>query len=135
MSYKRYEQIVIVVVGICVAVLLTRWAWQAVGYEHLSNRIANADRVVVSDGRDSITITGEKVAEIAMTIASAHRDRNHYAAKFSFMTSFYRGTNCLGEVDICSDVFMANGYQYRAKEGALKTLVVEPFVKKIEKNE
>ena len=135
MSYKRYEQIVIAVIVICLAVFLTRWAWQAIGYARFSNRIASADRVVVSDGRDSITITGEKVAEIALTIASANRDGGHYRAKFSFMTSFYRGTNCLGEVDICSDLFMANGYQYRAKDGALKTLVLEPLEKEIYKSE
>ena len=135
MSYKRYEQTVIAVIGICLAVFLMRWIWQAVDYERFANRIANADRVVVSDGRDSITITGKKVGEIALTIASASRDSGHYKAKFSFMTSFYRSTNSLGEVDICNDLFMANGHQYRATEGALKTLVVEPFVNKIDKTE
>ena len=130
MSYKRYEQIVIAIIGICVAVFLTRWAWQAVVYDRFSNRIAKADHIVVSDGRDSIIISGEKVGKIAMAIASSSRDTLHYRAKFSLMTSFYRGTNCLGEIDICNNLFMANGYQYRAKEGDLKKLVVEPFIKR-----
>lgn len=135
MSFKRFKQILIAVIGLCGAVALARWAWQTVGYERFSNRIANADRVVVSDGRDSVTITGGKVGEIVMTIAAAHRDAGHYRAKFSFVTSFYRGTNCLGEVDICSDLFMVNGLQYRATDGALKTLVLEPLEKEIYKNE
>jgi hypothetical protein len=132
MRYKRYEQVVIAIVGICVAIFLWRWAWQAIGYERFSSRIASADRIVVSDGRDSITITGKAVSEIVRAVASAHRDAGHYRAKFSFMTSFYRGTNSLGEVDICSELFMAGGFQYRAEDDALKTLIVTPFMQKIE---
>ena len=132
MSYKVYERVVLAVIGICVAGFLAHWIWRAVSYERFSSRIASADRVVVSDGRESITITGEKVSEIVRAIASAHRDAGHYRAKFSFMTSFYRSTNSLGKVDICSELFMAGGYQYRAEDDALKTLVITPLMQKIE---
>ena len=136
MNYKRLELALIVVFGLCVVVLFTRYIWRVARYERFSNQIAQADRVLVSDGGPkSLTITGEKVNEIIKAIALAHQDSGHYRAKFSFVTSFYRGTNYLGGVDICSRLFMANGHQYRAEDDALKTLVVMPFMQTVTSDE
>jgi hypothetical protein len=129
MNYKRLQLALIVVLGLCVTMLFTLYVWRVARYERFSNQIAKADRVLVSDGGPkSLTITGDKVNEIIKAIALAHRDSGHYRAKFSFVTSFYRGTNYLGRVDICSDLFRANGHQYCAEDDALKTLIVIPFM-------
>ena len=125
---SRFERVLIIVVGLCLAIPVIIYLLHAVAYTHFCHRIGDADRVVVTAKGypGSTTITGEKAVEIVQAIGSAHRDSGSYAASFSFRTSFYHGTKYLGEVSVCSDLFLFEGRQYYTRHDALRTLNVLP---------
>ena|ERR1041385_200380 len=118
------ERVLVVFIGLCVAIPLTIYVLHGVGFSRFCHRIADADRITIQGASGSNTITAEKVRDIVQAISSAHRDRGSYAAAFSFRTSFYHGTNYLGEVRVCSDLFLFEGRQYLTRYNALCALNV-----------
>ena len=128
-----FERILIVFIGLCVAIPLSIYFLHVIGYSRFCHRIAEADRAVVTvqGYPGNRTITADKVRKIVQAIGSAQRDRETYAAAFAYRTRFYRGTNYLGEVLICGDLFLFRGRQYHASWETLRALNVPPGMESI----
>ena len=127
MASERLKQNVVVAVALCALIPLTCYALQVFAFSRFCDRIAPADRVIVADGANGVTITGGKVTEIVQAITSARRDTGCYAANFSMVAKFYRGTNWLGEVRICHDLLLADGRQYHTRRDVLYNLLIVPY--------
>jgi hypothetical protein len=99
-----------------------------------AHQIAQTDRIVTTRVRSSVslTITGEAARKVVRAVSSAasHRPPFGMATSCSFMekATFYRGTNVLGDIEICSSLFLIRGAQppFIENSGVLNATVCKP---------
>ena len=112
-----------------------------------AHRIADADRVVGTYARSSVslTLTGDDARKVVRAISSASSDRPPWGMATSCMfmcrVTFFRGTNVLDDIEVCSSLFLirrppflVGGYEHRLPPfrddtGLLDSLVYTPVSK------
>jgi hypothetical protein len=96
-------------------------------------KIARADQVVASTtkGTASITIIGENARRLIEAVSSAKRKRYPPgvtdACIYDVKITFLRGTNVLGDILSCKDIFIVSGRKYRDGSGVIGELAVTPI--------
>lgn len=100
-----------------------------------SHRIAHADRIVgtYAERQVNVTLTGEDVRKVVAAVSSASSARppfgSDWACSYMAKATFFRGTNTLGDVLMCSGLFLLRSSQppFRDESGLLKILVYTPI--------
>jgi hypothetical protein len=89
---------------------------------NLAQQVAGADRTVVSNWNQSVTltITGEEVAKVGRAVTSAKQDKHAYDGIWNWDLQFYAGTNFLTLVHLMDRTFWTADTQYRDDTGVLK---------------
>ena len=101
-----------------------------------ARRIADADRVVGTHighiGKSAtVEIRGDDLVKVIREVSSASPARpplgTGYACIFAVKATFYRGTNALDDISMCSSLFLFhNGAPYKYRPGALRDLLYTP---------
>jgi hypothetical protein len=98
------------------------------------HRVADADRVVGTYARASVsvTVTAEDAKKIVRAVSSATPARPGYgkdwACVYDIKATFFKGTNALDYIEMCEGLFLLHDTKppYRYDSGALKDLVCVP---------
>jgi len=95
----------VVVLGVGAVTLGFMWLFPLTAF---ARRIATADHVVASTYLSpvTITLTGEQARSISEAVQSAKRDARSYANIFDVRVRFFRDTNCLGDIESSSRLFL-----------------------------
>jgi hypothetical protein len=108
-----------------------------------SHRIANSDRIVgtYALSQVSVTLTRENVRKAVGSVSSASSARPPFgmdwACSYMAKATFFRGTNALGDIRMCSGLFLLGSSQppFRDESGSLKTLVYTPILVALRESE
>ena|ERR1035437_613456 len=143
MSNKLKLQVVmtlaaLVAVGLCIySFSLTKLAWQEYDNARLvafARQIDSADHIVATCkfGSVNLIIAGEDAKRVvrAVSLSRSHRppSGSKWKIYYSVKAAFLRGTNVLGDIEICSHVFLIYHDQspFQDDTGLLKAIVYEP---------
>jgi len=104
-----------------------------------AHRIAGADRVVGTYLKSSVslTLTGEDARRLTKAVSTASSDRPPYgrASSCSFLgqATFFKGTNLLDHIEICSSLFLIHNSQppFQDDSGSLDALIYTPITRAI----
>ena len=90
----------------------------------LAQRLAGADRVIVTNTSDGlgITVTGEQVKKVVEAIATAKKESPVVTAAVGLSLEFYKGVEHLGTVIAAYEVFVVDHEPYRDTTGTLKAI-------------
>lgn len=90
----------------------------------LAHRLKEADRIVVINPRDglSITVTGEEVDRVVKAIASGKKEPPTIEATPDLDFQFFKGTKRLATVTNCVMVFWVGPNAYSDRTGTLEAL-------------
>ena len=97
-----------------------------------ARRIASADRVVVSmkQGAVSINILGDDAKRVIQAVSSAKGERPPWgmsdACIYDVKITFFKGSEALGDILSCTQLFIVSGKKYRDETGDLGRLAVSP---------
>ena len=128
----------LVAVGLCIySFSLAKAAWQDYDDARLAafaHQINSADHIVAtySFGSVNLTTTGEDAKRVIRAVSSSTSARppsgTKYKCEYNVKAAFLRGTNVLGDIEICSDFFLIHHNQppFRDDTGLLKAMVYEP---------
>lgn len=93
--------------------------------------ITQADRVYIhwwGEPDLNLTYTGVELSRIIDAIQNGQRDRGSYNTPSSnFVMDFFQGEVKIARIRTGSDLFTADGKQYRTFDGALTRLVDDPL--------
>jgi hypothetical protein len=100
-----------------------------------ARKITAADRAVGTYVGKSLSteIRGDDLLRVIKEVSSAHSARpslgTDYACVFAVTATFYRGSNVLDNIEMCSSLFLFhNGAPYEYGPGALKDLLYTPVI-------
>jgi hypothetical protein len=125
-------------VGLCIySFSLTKLAWQEYDDARLAafaRQIDSADHIVATfkSGSVSLIIAGEDAKKVvrAVSLSKSHRppSGSKWKIYYSVNAAFLRGTNVLGDIEICSQAFVIYHDQspFQDDTGLLKAIVYEP---------
>lgn len=90
----------------------------------LAQRLAGADRVVVTNTSEglSISVTGADVSKIVQAIASGRKESPLVSAALGLTLEFYKGAAHLGTVNTSYTVFWVGNKPYSDTTGTLTAL-------------
>ncbi len=108
--------VILIVVVLCVGYLSKNFVlrqYDAARLSRFAHRIADADHIVASFYRSSVslTLTGDNATKIVRAVSSASSARmpnEEFACKYDLKATFYRGTNVLGDIQMCGSLFLLN---------------------------
>jgi len=94
-------------------------------------RISEADRALVTMAAEptvTLSITGEALRSIVGMVSSAQRDPEDYMCSALADVKFFKDSELLGQIRICTQLMWIGGRQYRDDTGLLKSLIVTPLL-------
>jgi hypothetical protein len=128
----------LVAVGLCIySFSLTKTAWWEYDNARLAafaRQIDSTDHIVVtySSRPVNLVIAGEDAKRVVQAVSSSRSNRPRSGTRnkcqYSVKAAFLRGTNVLGDIEICSYIFLIHHdpSPFRDDTGFLKTIVYEP---------
>jgi hypothetical protein len=116
-----------------------------------AQKIAVTDHIIVSmwthypSAKEmSLSLTGDDAKRVVKAVSSGRADRRVYKNEWLVTVKFLAGTNVLGEINVDSHLFRADGVQYqdgtylpehKEDNGVLTDLVYRPIMDAVEKAE
>ena|ERR1035438_3138867 len=99
-----------------------------------AHRIADTDRIVATYAGSSVslTVTGDDAKKVVQAVSSATSDRPPFgmanACSFMAKATFFKGTNILDHIEICSSLFLIHYSEppFQDDSGLLDTVVCSP---------
>jgi hypothetical protein len=133
----------VLVVLVVVLAKPTLGLYDSLRLARFAHRIADTDRIVTTFARSSVslTITGDDAKKVVRAVSSASSDRPPFgmASSCSFMAraTFFRGTNVLDDIEICSSLFLIHETEppFRDDSKLLDTAVYQPIAAAFEKEQ
>lgn len=100
------------------------WVCGCSSQKTLAKRLEGADRVVVTNNFDglSVSITGEEVSKLVQAIAASKKESHHITATPGHRLEFFKGTEHLTTVTTSYQVFWVKQMPYVDTTETLKTL-------------
>ena len=89
----------------------------------------SADHIVVTMSRSSVSLTigGQDAKSVIQAVRSAKRESREDACIYDIKAVFFNGTERLGEIVTCGDLFYFRNKKYQDETGNLEQLVVAPI--------
>jgi hypothetical protein len=92
--------------------------------KNFAERLKDADRLIVTYPRDSLTttVTGSDVKKVVQAIAGGKRESDTLDCSPGLQYQFFTATQHLGTITTCVEAFWIDGKAYSDRSGTLKAI-------------